>query len=368
MDMSPVPEPPSGCMRLTTHNAKHMASQSGLPAGTLRFFAALNECAGGGSRPHPLIARDCGILAACRQWLSGKAFAQHLLGGLADPKCPLGPNIEALGQAIENDSLYQQDLVGGVHPQNIHFAATGMMYWARPHAIIDMTDALEHMLLASDIGDDLPMEAFRAPFPACFVRFGKTFREALAPGERLPEYNNCRPQGAYVFDRGLASGGGFTVAVILEPLDGSALVVGAFEIMLLANRSLTDCIQPPPRWPCVTGDDFDLELTQAVAKVLLYLSSEQATWIEERPYSDALDKLIRRGPKKVKRMQHQLAELYDRILIGPNEMPGHGHGEVSPHLRRGHFRMQPHGPHQALRKLMFIAPTWVRADKMAASA
>jgi hypothetical protein len=362
VDISPVPQPQPGYVRLTTRNARQLALQSGLSPDALRFFAALEECMGRGPRPHPLIARDCGILTACRSWLSGKFFDKHLLSDLADPRAALGANVEALWQAIEDDPLHRQGLVGRVPPVRATFATPGMMYWARPHAIIEMTDALERMLLASDIGEDLPMEAFRAPFPACYVRFGKRFREALAPGDRLPEFKNCRPQGAYVFDRGIEAGGGFSLAMILELGDENALVIGAFEISLLSDRPLAEGIRSNPQWPRMTGDGFELELTQAVAKVLLYLSSEEAVRIEERPYSELLDRLIRRGPKKMARAQHQLGDLYDRILIGPTEIPGHGHGEVSPHLRRGHFRMQPHGPQNSLRKLMFISPTWVRAD------
>ncbi|MGB7988144.1 MAG: hypothetical protein WCF44_02030 [Candidatus Methylophosphatis roskildensis] len=55
-------------------------------------------------------------------------------------------------------------------------------------------------------------------------------------------------------------------------------------------------------------------------------------------------------------------------MLGPQQIHLHGHGEVSPHLRRGHFRMQPHGPQMSLRKVIFIAPTWVRADRLASSA
>ena len=55
------------------------------------------------------------------------------------------------------------------------------------------------------------------------------------------------------------------------------------------------------------------------------------------------------------------------ILLGPLELPEYVRGvqnDVSPHWRRGHFRMQPHGPHQSLRKVIFIAPTLVRADRL----
>lgn len=39
--------------------------------------------------------------------------------------------------------------------------------------------------------------------------------------------------------------------------------------------------------------------------------------------------------------------------------PGH---PIRPHLRRGHIRMQPHGPGNSLRKAMWIEPCFVNAD------
>ena len=85
-------------------------------------------------------------------------------------------------------------------------------------------------------------------------------------------------------------------------------------------------------------------------------------------FRPSLDKLARLGPKKAAKLRRELPDLYDRIIVGPKEIPGHSHGEVSPHLRRGHFRIQPHGPHNSLRKVIFVAPVWVRADKLGPSA
>ena len=106
-------------------------------------------------------------------------------------------------------------------------------------------------------------------------------------------------------------------------------------------------------------------LAQLCTKVFLYWSVEQARTEKQQPYSDAMQQLKRLGPKKAAKLQRHVDKLYDRILLGPLAIPGHGdHDEVSPHWRRGHFRMQPHGPHHSLRKVLFIAPTLVRADRL----
>jgi hypothetical protein len=55
------------------------------------------------------------------------------------------------------------------------------------------------------------------------------------------------------------------------------------------------------------------------------------------------------------------------MLLGPHALPVHlcgAAGEVSPHWRRGHFRMQTHGPQLSLRKVIFITPTVVRTDRL----
>jgi hypothetical protein len=44
-----------------------------------------------------------------------------------------------------------------------------------------------------------------------------------------------------------------------------------------------------------------------------------------------------------------------------------GFGRLTPRWRRGHLRMQAHGPHMTLRKPIFVMPTVVRADRLAST-
>jgi hypothetical protein len=144
------------------------------------------------------------------------------------------------------------------------------------------------------------------------------------------------------------------------------LGASSFEVLIAdeTTQPLNESILPfAAQAVAELGAPF-LSLVRIVAKVFLYLNLPQAARVEERLSSDALDRLARLGPKKAAKLQRQFFDLYDRIILGPKEIAGHG--EVSPHLRRGHFRMQPHGPQMSLRKLMFIAPTWVRADRLQA--
>ncbi len=109
-------------------------------------------------------------------------------------------------------------------------------------------------------------------------------------------------------------------------------------------------------------------MAQLCVKVFLYLRAAQAQQVNENLYSRTLAHLQRVGQKKAAKVHRQLEKLYDRIVLGPQTMAVHKHGEhgeMSPHWRRGHFRMQPHGPQNQLRKVLFIAPTLVRGDKLA---
>ena len=72
--------------------------------------------------------------------------------------------------------------------------------------------------------------------------------------------------------------------------------------------------------------------------------------------------------KRVKLLQRS-ASLYNGILVGPEALPSNtsesaaGNG-IAPHWRRGHFRMQPFGMGNQQRKLIFVAPVLVHAERL----
>ncbi|KVU66024.1 hypothetical protein WK73_28085 [Burkholderia ubonensis] len=99
-------------------------------------------------------------------------------------------------------------------------------------------------------------------------------------------------------------------------------------------------------------------------KVMLYLQTAGAVRIDEMRGDDTMARLARVGNRKVSRIERQLASRYNRIIVGPARIEQHAGDEMSPHWRSGHLRMQPHGPQNSLRKLIFIAPTLIRADRL----
>jgi hypothetical protein len=336
------------------------------------FFAAVNECVFAGLRPHPVQGRNAGIVSGCRRWLETIPGGEHVLAGLDDPNRRFMGNVELLTAAIEADPAIREghlaeDIVHEHCRQRALFAVPPLMFWTRPHALIETTDALARMLVASDLGDDLPTTLLRPPFPACYLSFGREFQQVLSPDDNWPEIGYSRPRGVYIFEATRDSTRALAF-VTIHDLPGEPLFGIAHLDFVVTDEAqpLNDKIRSIAKLEGAEHKQAYLSLTQIVAKVFLYMASPQAVLVEERRSSDALDKLGRLGPKKASRVQRQLPDLWDRIVLGPTEIPGHGHGEVSPHLRRGHFRMQPHGPQMSLRKLMFISPTWVRADRLQA--
>jgi len=137
-----------------------------------------------------------------------------------------------------------------------------------------------------------------------------------------------------------------------------------------------------PVWrSSATGDEKPLQFWQRtlsyVVRILLYLSLENVPVIHERPYSMAPRQLAGLGKRKRAQQLEAIGRLYDRYVLGPAVLPGaagpstgdDGAGHpLRTHWRRGHFRMQPHGPGAAQRKLIFVMPVPVRADRLEADA
>lgn len=108
-------------------------------------------------------------------------------------------------------------------------------------------------------------------------------------------------------------------------------------------------------------------------KMLLYLATGEAQVVHDRAYTNAPRNFGGLGRRKREERLAQIEMLYDRHVIGPAVLdatlapssPSDGsHREVRGHWRRPHFKMQPHGPQRSLRKLVFIGPTLVRADRL----
>lgn len=245
-------------------------------------------------------------------------------------------------------------------------------------AIIESTPALETLLIHSDVDETLPMGMFAPPFAAQYVHFGAEAASVL----RCPACGDDE----IVFDGVFC----FVSQSPIHPDDPSErelelIFIGkhsdhcAGYYLLCApfgasDRPVVDWIDAIFKLHVGSGHDETerrrlLEAVNFVVKLFLYLGLKNARQVVETSYTQALKRLERIGPKKRAKAGRQIKSLYDRITVGPtalaasSEANSTGHGKA-PHWRRGHFRMQIHGPGRLERKLIFVAPMMVRADRL----
>jgi hypothetical protein len=344
------------------------------PADSRAFFAAMNQAIDVSRQLHPVNGRNCDLVGTWRKLESGLGELTFLL--MSSVRRTFEQNVDLVRDTIVSDPLWQMSYANNGDAANqfdhtIAQVTAPLMFWTRPNAIIEPTGALEKMPIASDLGDDLPADVFRPPFPATYIRFGETFQQAAIPGDPHKDKDAQPIQGVYVFEAVREKSRALTLVTIIVVRDQPTYSTTTLELIIQdESRSLSELVREGCERPLgrVGGLRAHYEsVLQIVVKVFLYMSMAQTAQIEEHDYTAMRERLSRIGLKKAAKLQRQLPNLYDRIVLGPQEIPAHGHGELSPHLRRGHFTMQPHGPRNSLRKLMFIAPTWVRADKLAAS-
>jgi hypothetical protein len=135
----------------------------------------------------------------------------------------------------------------------------------------------------------------------------------------------------------------------------------------------TNAILVPQGGPRAPQDDMLMKLISNMVKVFLYLGLKDVRREVGSEHSDALKRLAAVGPKKQAKLQRRLESLYDRITVGPAAAPtlppalGIA-GIRAPHWRRGHFRAQPCGPARSARKLIFVAPILIHAERLSGQA
>lgn len=288
-----------------------------------------------------------------------------------------------------------------------------LRYKALGGTVLQTTDALEMLLDDAAIGGGVPVEYLRPPFPACFIAFGsaaahRQLRVTDAHGETYPL------EGLYVLEdirpidpddpaqapalkllhgdrRGqLVRTLSFVVCGSprgrANPLDDYVQVYSLYLPLADGDRPLDDVLEEQRKAHSqvatrvgatpVSRDEAD-ELREAIlhlVRVLLYLNvrATRTQLVPER--TDWSERLGRVKGGKRKRLERRGQAFYDRVEVGPEQLPdtlvqilsggGERGGGVRPHWRRGHFHTVCYGPLHSRRRLEFFAPTLVRADKL----
>lgn len=328
------------------------------------------------SLPHPVQLRNLGVYEAIEGVAQQVAPMQEVLHEARQPHAGLLRVGDCFIDILVNmvNRPVGASLADTAH-QMEGFARTFGAYWlyrARSGALIEPTAGLEQLLTRSDLDSALPVHLLVPPYAAQYLRYGPVARQVLAYVD--PELGTIAPEGLYCF-------------MTREP-DGSRRLCFQWHLVRDDGR---DCglqtleapesnpEQPMVEWlaslpergshviPPLPRQEALGRWVMYAAKVFLYLALKDARQLNETSFSDLATRLQRIGLKKAGKLERRMARAYDRILVGPEALPDHLSGDgrsVSPHWRRGHFRHQAHGPKQALRKLIFVAPTLIAAEAL----
>jgi hypothetical protein len=353
---------------------RHVSSSPRYSRAVFDFYTAMNNCQLPGEL-HPVQARNSGILPAWIAWMQNVGGEEYATGWkelFENHRRRFFQNVANFEEEVVHDPAIQRGEVniGSSQGQNIGpfvMSVAPLMFWIRPNVIIEATNALEDLLVHSDLGDDLPIGLVRPPFPACYIPFGKTFREVLGDKRRGLSGIATKLQGVYVFTAGREEDRALSF-VLIEEIEGQPLLAASDVDLIIRDeeQSIHQIIANACRQDGQSTSFYET-IVQLCTKNFLYMNLSQTVQLDDPSYTLALRQLKNYGPKKLAKRSRQIAHLYDRIVLGPQTLMQHAtdeHGEVSPHMRRGHFRLQPHGPQQSLRKVIFIAPTWIRADRL----
>lgn len=244
------------------------------------------------------------------------------------------------------------------------------------------TDALEQMLQDTDFGADVPAAWFRPPFEEVFIEFGEHRQFPVTISD--PDSGEHIVEGVYVMS-GLSHSTkdgqlvrGFDLIIFGSPVGKSTALDDCFVHMGLPiddeEKPISDVVQDVVDYYAAQSNFPNKHafrpVVEHVAKVLVYLGTKDA---RQRPVKEGSEARRRinglKSPAKREKAQRQAARLYDRIVVGPAELPddlagGHGGSVVRPHIRRGHFRAQAYGPQHSLRRPVWIQPTLVGKDRI----
>lgn len=257
--------------------------------------------------------------------------------------------------------------------------STNLMFELHGGTIIETTPALETLLAYSDIDLSLPVSMVAPPFQAQYVRFGETASRLLPA--IMPSCIDTTIDGAFVFmstpspDSDMVAMGAYIELVFIgkegDCYDGHISIGGWTND---GARTVNDWVDSA--MAAAGRSDEEAQAIKPyisyVLKVLLYMTLKEARRVPHAEYSALRARIERVASKKRAKLIQRMASRYDGIVVGPASVSATPATPMATdtcerraaHWRRGHFRMQAHGPSNQLRKLIFIAPLLVHAGEL----
>jgi hypothetical protein len=253
-----------------------------------------------------------------------------------------------------------------------------------PYPIFRVDDALVDILSKTDISDDISVSMLPLPYPRLYVELGqsRTLKEVLSNAETGQHIL----EGAYI-EKGVDArrGEGYYIMLTGSPLGKNDVMDDATLAFFLPTATgeerLQDILLKSVNYANKEAQSKGLRTTPVewteecfralllLIKALLYISLPESRREVHPERTEALKELqrIKSGSKRAK-AERRLVRLADFVTV--KAAPVHEkafsehasrEGGVKPHWRRAHYRMQAHGPHMSLRKLIFVTEMLVGA-------
>lgn len=300
--------------------------------------------------PVPVRYRATGAIKTWQAARDLAGAAGHRLSALlGDRTLPPIPVFNDLARFIEQHASWDYRTSTGriilAHGVNTVF---WQAFWARDGALYEPTPALHRLLDATDIAESMPLRMIQLPAPAiCLTPDPSSWDqhggiEALAIFAHSPKEADASPD-AY----GLTFVS-FSHWTHPEPRTGVEFLQFAGDG---SDRTIEEALVEAMKSPSlVPGSPLSVEETtqrwrQALnyaAKMLLYLSLDEAQVTHERPYSTTPRIFTGLGKRKRAEQMEQFEQLYDRYVVGPAVLNGlpetNGQGDRDYHEVRAHWR------------------------------
>ena len=334
--------------------------------------------------PPPIRFRASGALRAWMKVLDLTDAGRAARAVLSQPGQTYDAALVTLANGVGDQFEYQAELRPQVLPvlkDTFRRSCDHLAFWLRGGALYEPTLPLSTLLGGTDLSADLPWHLLTPPSPALCILPHPEHRQHCSNARALLvlEHGPLRLQASgrraftFIMCRDDPEGPSTHMCVLAVTSEEETLR-SSFEKALedsLGGSALQGRTEAQGR--ALLSSEL-LPMLEYTAKVLLYMRLGATQVRAYTPYSTAPREFPGLGRRKREERLAQLEQLYDRYIVGPatwaetelgtagNELTA-GH-ELPPHWRRGHFRQQAHGPRGSLRKLMFIAPTIVRADRL----
>ncbi len=337
--------------------------------------------------PIPVRFRASGALRAWQAAFNTLPNMAHARDALSNPALAPNDACTQLMLAMEPHIRILPEHQATVVPMvtgMLNVSADLLCFWLREGALFEPTLPLGGLLGGIDVATDLPLSMVQPPVQTLTILPPWQQRHHCAGMHAITVFihdasANQAPAKRCLTIRAseVITAEGVTINELVLPIkDEDKPVADALALAVRATLAQQGAAG-------LAGEDLSkLELTwrqviDYTVKVLLYLQIEGTQTHSQTPYSDTPKEFPGLGRKKREDKLAEIDKLYDRYVVGPTSFADwagehvnllDAGGQLSPHWRRGHFRLQAHGPAQSLRKVMFIKPTIVRSDRLLGAA